>query len=184
MSSSLISGRPFVHEDDAAWPAVPQAAAAGAPMAFEPPVEHASRVPSNAADDEEIPEPSELRLRRAARLAATRWTGASAGGALTGIAAGGLGGLILAAAPGSAAPIAIATLQEPDEGRIRLGAIDVLNQKDEVRKTLGCLPQEFGVYPGDEHRASIAVCSTASEAIPAPGPPRFRQRALGILALA
>ena len=25
--------------------------------------------------------------------------------------------------------------------------IDVLNQKDEVRKTLGYLPQEFGVYP-------------------------------------
>ena len=49
-----------------------------------------------------------LRLRRAARLAATRWTGASAGGALAGIAAGGFGGLILAAAPGSAAPIALA----------------------------------------------------------------------------
>jgi ABC-2 type transport system ATP-binding protein len=41
----------------------------------------------------------------------------------------------------------IATLQEPDEGRIRFGNIDVLNQKDEVRKTLGYLPQEFGVYP-------------------------------------
>jgi ABC-2 type transport system ATP-binding protein len=41
----------------------------------------------------------------------------------------------------------IATLQEPDEGRIALGDIDVLNQKDEVRKTLGYLPQEFGVYP-------------------------------------
>jgi len=35
----------------------------------------------------------------------------------------------------------------PDEGSIRLGEIDVLNQKDEVRKTLGYLPQEFGVYP-------------------------------------
>ncbi len=41
----------------------------------------------------------------------------------------------------------LATLQEPDGGRIRLGEIDVLNQKDEVRKTLGYLPQEFGVYP-------------------------------------
>jgi ABC-2 type transport system ATP-binding protein len=41
----------------------------------------------------------------------------------------------------------IATLQEPDEGSIRLGDIDVLTQKDEVRKTLGYLPQEFGVYP-------------------------------------
>jgi len=41
----------------------------------------------------------------------------------------------------------LATLQEPDEGGVRLGAIDVLNQKDEVRKTLGYLPQEFGLYP-------------------------------------
>jgi ABC-2 type transport system ATP-binding protein len=41
----------------------------------------------------------------------------------------------------------IATLQEPDSGTIRLGTIDVLHQKDEVRKTLGYLPQEFGVYP-------------------------------------
>jgi len=47
-------------------------------------------------------------LGRAARFAATRWGAASAGGALAGIAAGGFGGLILAAAPGSAAPIAIA----------------------------------------------------------------------------
>lgn len=41
----------------------------------------------------------------------------------------------------------IATLQEPDTGSISLGDIDVLHQKDEVRKTLGYLPQEFGVYP-------------------------------------
>ena len=41
----------------------------------------------------------------------------------------------------------LATLQAPDEGSIRFGDIDVLRQKDEVRKTLGYLPQEFGVYP-------------------------------------
>ncbi len=41
----------------------------------------------------------------------------------------------------------LATLQEPDEGSIRLGDIDVVRQKDEVRRTLGYLPQEFGVYP-------------------------------------
>ena len=41
----------------------------------------------------------------------------------------------------------IATLQEPDAGSIRLGDIDVLTQKDEVRRLLGYLPQEFGVYP-------------------------------------
>jgi ABC-2 type transport system ATP-binding protein len=41
----------------------------------------------------------------------------------------------------------VATLQEPDEGSVWLGDVDVLNQKDEVRKMLGYLPQEFGVYP-------------------------------------
>ncbi|HWI66141.1 MAG TPA: ABC transporter ATP-binding protein [Symbiobacteriaceae bacterium] len=41
----------------------------------------------------------------------------------------------------------IATLQDPDQGAIELGELDVLRQKDEVRKTLGYLPQEFGVYP-------------------------------------
>jgi ABC-type multidrug transport system ATPase subunit len=41
----------------------------------------------------------------------------------------------------------LATLQEPDEGSIYLGGIDVLKGKEEVRRTLGYLPQEFGVYP-------------------------------------
>jgi ABC-type multidrug transport system ATPase subunit len=41
----------------------------------------------------------------------------------------------------------LATLQEPDTGSIQLGEIDVLRQKDEVRRRLGYLPQEFGVYP-------------------------------------
>jgi ABC-type multidrug transport system ATPase subunit len=41
----------------------------------------------------------------------------------------------------------IATLQEPDEGEIRLGDIDVLKQPEAVRRTLGYLPQDFGVYP-------------------------------------
>ena len=41
----------------------------------------------------------------------------------------------------------IATLQEADGGTITLGNLDVLNQKDEVRRILGYLPQEFGVYP-------------------------------------
>jgi ABC-2 type transport system ATP-binding protein len=41
----------------------------------------------------------------------------------------------------------IATLQEPDSGSITMGDIDVLKHKDDVRKTLGYLPQEFGVYP-------------------------------------
>jgi ABC-type multidrug transport system ATPase subunit len=41
----------------------------------------------------------------------------------------------------------IATLQDPDSGSIHLDGIDVLRQKDEVRRILGYLPQEFGVYP-------------------------------------
>ncbi|NOT74030.1 MAG: ABC transporter ATP-binding protein [Cyclobacteriaceae bacterium] len=41
----------------------------------------------------------------------------------------------------------IATLQEADSGSIMLGDINVLTQKEAVRKTLGYLPQEFGVYP-------------------------------------
>lgn len=41
----------------------------------------------------------------------------------------------------------ISTLQEPDTGSIVLGDINVLTQKDALRKTLGYLPQEFGVYP-------------------------------------
>jgi ABC-type multidrug transport system ATPase subunit len=41
----------------------------------------------------------------------------------------------------------IATLQEADSGTITLGNIDVLKQKDEVRKVLGYLPQDFGFYP-------------------------------------
>ena len=38
----------------------------------------------------------------------------------------------------------IATLQEADSGTIMLGDIDVLKQKDEVRKVLGYLPEDFG----------------------------------------
>ena len=41
----------------------------------------------------------------------------------------------------------LATLQEADSGSASLNGIDVLRQKDEVRKLLGYLPQEFGLYP-------------------------------------
>jgi len=41
----------------------------------------------------------------------------------------------------------IATLQDADQGTIRLGEIDVLGQKERVRSLLGYLPQDFGVYP-------------------------------------
>ncbi len=41
----------------------------------------------------------------------------------------------------------IATLQDADSGSITFGSIDVFKQKEELRKVLGYLPQEFGVYP-------------------------------------
>ena len=41
----------------------------------------------------------------------------------------------------------IATLQEADSGSVFLDDLDVLNTPTELRKQLGYLPQEFGVYP-------------------------------------
>jgi ABC-type multidrug transport system ATPase subunit len=41
----------------------------------------------------------------------------------------------------------IATLQSPSSGSIRFGDIDVIAEPDRLRRTLGYLPQDFGVYP-------------------------------------
>lgn len=41
----------------------------------------------------------------------------------------------------------IATLQSPDRGSIYFDGIDALNEPASLRKVLGYLPQEFGVYP-------------------------------------
>lgn len=41
----------------------------------------------------------------------------------------------------------LATLQEADSGAAKLDDIDIFNQPHELRKVLGYLPQEFGVYP-------------------------------------
>jgi ABC-2 type transport system ATP-binding protein len=41
----------------------------------------------------------------------------------------------------------VATLQDADSGTVFLGELDVLSRKQEVRRLLGYLPQEFGVYP-------------------------------------
>lgn len=49
----------------------------------------------------------------------------------------------------------IATLQEADQGTIHFGDLDVLAEKEEVRKILGYLPQEFGVYPRISARAML-----------------------------
>jgi ABC-2 type transport system ATP-binding protein len=41
----------------------------------------------------------------------------------------------------------IATLQDPDEGSVKLDDLDLLANKPATRRLLGYLPQEFGVYP-------------------------------------
>jgi ABC-type multidrug transport system ATPase subunit len=41
----------------------------------------------------------------------------------------------------------LATLQEADGGSVRLGNIDVLGDKNAVKKQLGYLPQDFGLFP-------------------------------------
>jgi ABC-2 type transport system ATP-binding protein len=41
----------------------------------------------------------------------------------------------------------LATLLEPDTGTANLDGLNLVEQKDETRKILGYLPQEFGVYP-------------------------------------
>jgi ABC-2 type transport system ATP-binding protein len=41
----------------------------------------------------------------------------------------------------------IATLQTPTEGTIRFGDVDVVAEPEKLRRTLGYLPQDFGVYP-------------------------------------
>jgi ABC-2 type transport system ATP-binding protein len=41
----------------------------------------------------------------------------------------------------------LATLQEADSGEAKLDEIDVLQNKEAVRRVLGYLPQDFGVYP-------------------------------------
>ncbi|HYF23843.1 MAG TPA: ABC transporter ATP-binding protein, partial [Caulobacteraceae bacterium] len=41
----------------------------------------------------------------------------------------------------------IATLQTPTSGTIRFGDLDVIAEPEKLRRTLGYLPQDFGVYP-------------------------------------
>ena len=41
----------------------------------------------------------------------------------------------------------IATLQTPSEGTIHFGDLDIIAEPEALRRTLGYLPQDFGVYP-------------------------------------
>jgi ABC-type multidrug transport system ATPase subunit len=63
----------------------------------------------------------------------------------------------------------IATLQTPTEGSIRFGDLDVIAQPELLRRTLGYLPQDFGVYPRVsaydmlDHMAVLKGISSASD---------------------
>jgi ABC-type multidrug transport system ATPase subunit len=63
----------------------------------------------------------------------------------------------------------LATLQQADSGSVMLGDLDILKDKAEVRKILGYLPQEFGVYPKVssytmlDHIASLKGISNSGE---------------------
>src|SRR6267378_8369809 len=41
----------------------------------------------------------------------------------------------------------LATLLEPDSGAAEMNGVDLVTRKDQARRMLGYLPQEFGLYP-------------------------------------
>jgi ABC-2 type transport system ATP-binding protein len=63
----------------------------------------------------------------------------------------------------------IATLQAPTSGHVRFGEIDILKDPEALRKTLGYLPQDYGVYPRVsaydmlDHMAVLKGIAKASE---------------------
>ena len=63
----------------------------------------------------------------------------------------------------------VATLQDADSGTVTLGDINVLKDKDAVRRVLGYLPQEFGIYPRIsavemlDHLATLKGISNAAQ---------------------
>ena len=63
----------------------------------------------------------------------------------------------------------LATLQKPTRGAVCFGDIDVLEQPDALRRNLGYLPQDFGVYPRGsafeilDHLATLKGLTNAAE---------------------
>ena len=63
----------------------------------------------------------------------------------------------------------VATLQTPTEGSVKFGEIDVIAEPEKLRRTLGYLPQDFGVYPRVsaydmlDHLAVLKGISSASD---------------------
>lgn len=60
----------------------------------------------------------------------------------------------------------LATLQDADSGTVTFGDIDVFNDKDRVRRLLGYLPQEFGVYPHGDHGNFFSIISSTTATTP------------------
>ena len=71
----------------------------------------------------------------------------------------------------------IATLQEPDTGEIFLDDLDVLRSKDAVRRLLGYLPQEFGLYP----KVTALSMLDHFAVLKGIGPPRHRRQVVSQL---
>ena len=71
----------------------------------------------------------------------------------------------------------LATLLEPDEGRVSVGGVDFVGRKRAARRMLGYLPQEFGLYP------SLTAEQTLSYFARLKGVADARERALLVGAL-
>ncbi|WP_437729506.1 ABC transporter ATP-binding protein [Sorangium sp. So ce861] len=71
----------------------------------------------------------------------------------------------------------LATLQRPDAGEARLSGVDMLRRPELVRRQLGYLPQEFGVYPEVSARALLDYLATLKGLVDR----RARRRAVGEL---
>jgi ABC-2 type transport system ATP-binding protein len=71
----------------------------------------------------------------------------------------------------------VATLQSPSSGHVRFGEIDVLKEPEALRRVLGYLPQDFGVYP----RVSALAMLDHLAVLKGIGPARQRKAAVEAL---
>jgi ABC-2 type transport system ATP-binding protein len=71
----------------------------------------------------------------------------------------------------------VATLQAPTSGHVRFGQIDVLQEPEALRRVLGYLPQDFGVYP----RVSALAMLDHLAVLKGLGPARQRKAAVEAL---
>src|SRR6202167_2567386 len=60
----------------------------------------------------------------------------------------------------------LATLQEPDSGRARLGDLDVLKQKDEERRSGGCWSAAISMTTGRRRSPAFPEACASASALP------------------